>query len=365
MSESERDPVVVTTSTTATLRVPRAMHIAVVGATGVVGREVLSILEERRFPVASLKLFASERSRGEQVTFLERDHSVEVLDDGCFEGVEIAFFAGGSGVSKEWAPKAAAAGAVVIDKSSLFRRDTEVPLLVPEVNEADLDAYEQRRIIATPNCSTIQLVQALKPLHEAFGLKRVICATYQSVSGAGKAGVDELDAQVRALFNMRDDYPTDVFQGRIAFNVLPCIPGSTSFDDDGNTEEEAKMLYETRRILNLPDLKMSVTCARVPVFACHSEAVHMEFENEAAVDKAREVLEQAPGIAVLDDVDQRLYPSCVDGAGEDLTFVGRIRKDPAFDHGLSLWVVSDNLRTGAALNAVRIAEHLAVRHLCA
>ncbi|MCP4501300.1 MAG: aspartate-semialdehyde dehydrogenase [Deltaproteobacteria bacterium] len=340
------------------------MHIAVVGATGVVGKELLSILEERRFPVASLRIFGSERSAGETLTFNEREYVVELLKEECFDEVEIAFFAGGSAVSKEWAAKATAQGAVVIDKSSLFRRDFEVPLVVPEVNIDHLGGYDVKKIIATPNCSTIQLVQTLAPLHEAFGLKRVICATYQAVSGAGKAGVDELDDQVRGLFNMRDDFSLEVFKQRIAFNVLPCIPGDTAFSDEGSTEEEEKMLYETRRILGLPDLKMSVTCARVPVFSCHSEAVHLEFERPCDVEEAREVLRKAPGIAVLDEPEKHLYPTGTDAAGEDFTFVGRVRKDSAFDHGLTLWVVSDNLRTGAALNAVRIAEALAVQHLC-
>ena len=364
MNDKAKDPMVVTTQLESRQVPNRTMHIAVVGATGVVGREVLSILSERRFPLASLKAFASERSAGEKVECCERDFVVEVLEEGCFDGVEIAFFAGGSAISKEWAPKAVAAGAVVIDKSSLFRKDLDVPLVVPEVNEESLDGYAQKHIIATPNCSTIQLVQTLAPLHRAFGLKRVICATYQSVSGAGKAGVDELDAQVRGLFNMNDDFSMDVFKQRIAFNVLPCIPGATSFNDDGSTEEEEKMLFETKRILNLPDLLMSVTCARVPVFSCHAEAVHLEFDKPCTVEEARDVLRAAAGLVVLDEPERNLYPTGTDAAGEDMTFVGRIRKDGAFENGLSLWVVSDNLRTGAALNAVRIAEALATQHLC-
>lgn len=357
------DKVVVTTGAPK-IRPTRPMHVAVVGATGVVGREVLSILSERRFPVASLKPFASERSRGEKVEVLGREQTVEMLEPGCFKGVEVAFFAAGSSTSKEWAPRAAEEGAVVIDKSSLFRTDPDVPLVVPEVNGDALAAYEKRRIIATPNCSTIQLVQALKPLHQAAGLKRVMCSTYQAVSGAGRAGVDELESQVRGLFNMKTDLDQSTFGQRIAFNVIPCIPSTSAYNADGTTEEEQKMIRESRRILGLPDLKISVTCARVPVFNSHSEAVHLEFERPISVEAAREALAKEPGIAIVDDPSQPLYPTATDASGEDMTFVGRIRRDEAFEHGLALWIVSDNLRTGAALNAVRIAELLCAEHLC-
>ena len=358
-----KTPVVVTTGSPR-LRVPRPVHIAIVGATGVVGREVLSILHERRFPIASLKAFASERSKGETVEVLGREQPVQMLEPGCFKGVEVAFFAAGSGTSREWAPRAAEEGAVVIDKSSLFRGDADVPLVVPEVNGDTLEGYTARRIIATPNCSTIQLVQALMPLHKKAGLKRVMVSTYQAVSGAGRAGVDELEAQVRGLFNMKDDFSQSTFGQRIAFNVIPCIPSTAPFLDDGSTEEEKKMINESRRILGIPALKISVTCARVPVFNSHSEAVHLEFERALSPEDARDALAKEPGIAIVDDPSGPLYPTATDASGEDMTFVGRIRRDTAFEHGLALWIVRDNLRTGAALNAVRIAEQLCAEHLC-
>jgi aspartate-semialdehyde dehydrogenase len=343
--------------------VPRPFKVAVVGATGLVGRETISILKERRFPISELKLFASERSAGEHIEFGGEDVPVRILEPQELEGVEIAFFAAGGSVSRAVAPEAAKAGVVCIDKSSTFRMDPDVPLVVPEVNGEALKGWEKKRIIATPNCSTIQLVQALKPLHDLAGLKRVICCTYQAVSGAGREGIDELDHQVRDLFNSRDVRSTEVFGQRIAFNALPCIPGSGAFDDDGYTGEERKMVGETRRILDLPELRVGVTCARVPVFHSHSEAVHVELDKPIDPEIAREALRAAPNVLVVDDPANALYPTAADAAGEDQTLVGRVRVDPSLDNGLAFWVVSDNLRTGAALNAVRIAEHLGADHL--
>ncbi|MFZ9888140.1 MAG: aspartate-semialdehyde dehydrogenase [Myxococcota bacterium] len=343
-------------------KAPRPFHIAIVGASGAVGRETLSILEERRFPVAQLRLFASKRSAGERIAFGDDELVVEDIEAATLDGIEIAFLAAGGGVSKSLAPKLAAQGTVCIDKSSHFRLDPEVPLVVPGVNDAALAGFRAKNLVATPNCSTIQLVQALKPLHDAAGLRRVICATYQAVSGAGKTGIDELETQVRDLFNSRDLRSTEVFGRRIAFNALPCIPRG-GFLPEGATSEERKMIDETRKILGLPDLRVGVTCVRVPVFNAHSEAVHVELANALEAESARELWRKEPHLMVVDDPTRDLYPTPEDASGQDLTLIGRVRTDDAFDHGLAFWVVSDNLRTGAALNAVRIAELLCSEHL--
>lgn len=346
----------------ARIQVTRPFHIAVVGATGAVGRETLSILAERRFPAASIRALASARSVGERVPFGDDELEVEEATAASFQGVELAFFAAGGSVSKALIPAATKAGAVVIDKSSLHRMDPGVPLVVPEVNGGALAAYENQNLIATPNCSTIQLVQVLGPLHRHAGLKRVVVSTYQAVSGAGKAGIDELEHQVRDLFNMRDIRSSDVFGERIAFNALPCIPRGGLLES-GASQEEQKMIDETRKILGLPELRIGVTCVRVPVFNSHSEAVHMEFEKEITAEKAREILAAEPNVLVVDDPSQDLYPTPQQAAGQDHTLVGRVRKDASAENGLALWVVSDNLRTGAALNAVRIAERLCAEYL--
>lgn len=342
--------------------VPRPFHVAIIGATGAVGRETLSILEERRFPVSRLRLLASARSAGERVPFADDELVVEDLDKADLDGIEIAFLAAGGSVSKRIAPLLAEKGAVSIDKSSTFRLDPDVPLVVPEVNGEALAGFAKKRLVATPNCSTIQLVQALKPLHEAAGLVRVICSTYQAVSGAGRAGIDELDHQVRDLFNSRDVRSTECFGQRIAFNVLPCIPNK-GFLDDGSTTEEKKMVDESRKILGLPELKIGVTCARVPVFNGHSEAVHVELKKPLDPEVARELWRNTDNVLVIDDPGNDLYPTAQDATGQDHTLIGRVRQDPALENGLAFWVVSDNLRTGAALNAVRIAETLATEHL--
>jgi aspartate-semialdehyde dehydrogenase len=338
----------------------RPMNVAIVGATGVVGRETLSILHERRFPLASLRAFASSRSAGEA---LELDGGrtvvVEDLEKADFKGIDVVFFAASGGVSKTWAPRAAEAGAVCIDKSSSFRMDKDVPLVVPEVNGDALKDFAKKRIVATPNCSTIQMAQCLAPLERAAGIERVVVCTYQAVSGAGRGGVDELEGQVRALFNFKE-LEESTFDQQIAFNVLPRIPAKDPIPADGTTGEERKMIDETRKILGRPDLRVGVTCVRVPVFNGHSEAIHVELKKPLSAEQARLLFSEEPHLLVVDDAGAGLYPTALDASGEDKTLVGRIRADDSVPdgRGLAFWVVSDNLRTGAALNAVRIAEAL-------
>ncbi len=343
-------------------KLTKPTNVAIIGATGVVGRETLSILEERNFPVGQLRLLASERSAGEKIEFNGEDHTVDILDEQAFQNVEVAFFCAGGGISKQFAPIAAKAGAVCIDKSSFFRMDEDVPLVVPEVNPQDIAGYTQKGIIASPNCSTIPLMQVVKPLHDVVGVNHVVAATYQAVSGAGKSGIEELEKQVRDLFNMRE-LDTSVFQQRIAFNALPMIPATDGMEENGNTNEENKMISESRKILGLPGLKLSITCVRIPVFNGHSEAVHLGLNESISVDRVRELLSAAPGVVVIDNPTEGGYPTPADAAGEDMTLVGRIRLDTGFDNGIALWFSSDNLRTGAALNAVRIAELLCSEHL--
>jgi aspartate-semialdehyde dehydrogenase len=333
--------------------------VAIAGATGAVGREMIKVLEERDFPVAELVPLASERSEGQTLTFRDREVTVKRLKPDSFAGVQIALFSPGATVSREFAPHAARAGAVVIDNSSAFRMDPECPLVVPEVNPNDVQmALRGRRIIANPNCSTIQLVVVMKPLHDAATLKTVIVATYQSVSGAGQKGIDELETQSRAVFNLQD-ITAEKFPHRIAFNLLPEIGKDSG---NGYTEEEMKMVNESRKILGLPNLAVSATCVRVPVFYCHSEAAHLFFERPLPPAEAREILRKAPGVKVLDELNEHIYPMPLLGAGDDATFVGRIRQDLTNPNALALFVVSDNLRKGAATNAVQIAELLAEKH---
>jgi aspartate-semialdehyde dehydrogenase len=338
----------------------RPMHVAIVGATGVVGRETLAILGDRRFPLASLHLFASKNSAGEEIELDDgSSHTVKDLETADFKGIDLVFFAASGGISKTWAPRAAAAGAVCIDKSSSFRMDPDVPLVVPEVNGHALKDFARKRIIATPNCSTIQMVQCLSPLHRERGLKRVVVCTYQAVSGAGRGGVEELERQVRDLFNFKA-VDAITFDQQIAFNALPRIPAKDPIPADGVTGEERKMIDETRKILGVPDLKVGVTCVRVPVFNGHSEAVHVELNAPITADDARALFAAEPNVLVVDDANTGVYPTALDATGEDKTLVGRVRNDESVDdgRGLAFWVVSDNLRTGAALNAVRIAEAL-------
>jgi len=339
--------------------------IVVVGATGSVGREMLNILAERQFPLDDIAAVASSRSVGDKVEFGEtgREIKVQNLEHFDFTGWDIALFAAGSGPAKIYAPKAASQGCVVIDNSSLFRMDHDVPLIVPEVNPEAIDSYKKRMIIANPNCSTAQMVVALKPLHDAAIIKRIVVSTYQSVSGAGKDGMDELFTQSRAIF-VGDEPVNEKFTKRIAFNVIPHIDSFLGPDSgmDGYTKEEWKMTVETRKILD-PDIEVTATCVRVPVFVGHSEAINVEFEMPLSVAKAQSLLREAPGIMLVDKREDGGYVTPVECVGDYATFVSRVRKDPTVEHGLALWCVSDNLRKGAALNAVQIAELLGRRHL--
>jgi aspartate-semialdehyde dehydrogenase len=332
--------------------------VAVVGATGNVGREMLGILAERAFPASEVVALASTNSIGTEVSFGEGTLKVKALEYFDFQGTDIALMSAGSEVSKKWAPKIAAAGALVIDNSSCWRMDRQVPLIVPEVNAQALEGGIPRGIVANPNCSTAGIVVALKPLHDEAKIKRVVVATYQSVSGAGKEAMDELFRQTRAVF-VADPIQSGKFPKQIAFNVIPQIYG---FLDSGYTAEEWKMMVETQKILD-PDIQLTATCVRVPVFIGHSAAVNIEFERPITAQRARAILREAPGVLVVDKREDGGYVTPIDAAGEDATYVSRIRKDPTVEHGLALWVVTDNLRKGAALNAVQIAECLINRHL--
>ena len=330
-------------------------RVAVVGATGNVGREMMQVLAERAFPIDEVAAVASSRSTGTEVEFGDTGRMLKCQNIEHFDwaGWDIALFAAGSGPAKEFAPGAAAAGCVVIDNSSLYRMDPDVPLIVPEVNPEAIHDYKKRNIIANPNCSTAQLVVALKPLHDAATIKRVVVSTYQSVSGAGKAGMDELFQQSRAIF-VGDPLEPEKFTKQIAFNVIPHID---VFLDDGSTKEEWKMVVETKKILD-SRIKLIATCVRVPVFVGHSEAVNIEFERELGADQAMDILREAPGVMLIDKREDGGYITPVEAAGDGATYVSRVREDPTVENGLSLWCVSDNLRKGAALNAVQIAELL-------
>ncbi|OYY72293.1 aspartate-semialdehyde dehydrogenase [Sphingomonas sp. 28-63-12] len=335
-------------------------RIAVVGATGNVGREMLNILAEREFPLADVAAVASSRSQGTKIDFGDSGRMLTVQSLEHFDptGWDMALFAIGSEGSRLHAPRFAAAGCTVIDNASEYRMDPDVPLIVPEVNPQDIDGYRRRNIIANPNCSTAQMVVALKPLHDYATIKRVVVSTYQSVSGAGKAGMDELFEQSRNIF-VGDSAEAHKFTKQIAFNVIPHID---SFLDDGFTKEEWKMVVETKKILD-PKIKVVATCVRVPVFVGHSEAITIEFENEISAKKAQSILREAPGIMLIDKREDGGYVTPVECVGDYATFVSRVREDPTVDNGLVLWCVSDNLRKGAALNAVQIAELLGRRHL--
>ncbi len=329
-------------------------RVAVVGATGAVGAEMLNILAERDFPVDQVVALASKNSVGKEVSFGEKDElKVDALDDFDFEGYDIALFSPGASVSKIHAPRAAQAGCTVIDNTSHFRMDPDVPLIVPEVNREALEGFRERNIIANPNCSTIQMLVALKPLHDTARIKRIVVSTYQSASGAGKAGMDELFDQTKGIYETRQVEPKK-FQKRLAFNLIPQIG---NFLEDGSTQEEWKMVVETKKILD-PEIEVSVTCVRVPVFVGHSEAVNVEFEHELSVEEARDALYEAPGIQLIDKPDELYYATPVDCVGEFDVLVSRVRKDDTVPFGLNMWVVGDNLRKGAALNAVQIAECL-------
>ncbi len=334
-------------------------RVVVAGATGNVGREMVNILAEREFPLDEIAVLASSRSQGDQIEYGDTGRMLKVQNIEHFDpaGWDMALFAIGSEATRVYAPKFAAAGCVVIDNSSLYRMDPDVPLIVPEVNAAAIDGYKARNIIANPNCSTAQMVVALKPLHDAATIKRVV-ATYQSVSGAGKVGMDELFEQSRNIF-VGDPATPNKFTKQIAFNVIPHID---SFLDDGSTKEEWKMVVETKKILD-PKIKITATCVRVPVFVGHSEALNIEFERELSAEDAQNILREAPGIMLIDKREDGGYVTPIESAGDDATFVSRVREDPTVENGLSLWCVADNLRKGAALNAVQIAELLGRRHL--
>ncbi|MFP5431635.1 aspartate-semialdehyde dehydrogenase [Sphingobium sp. ba1] len=335
-------------------------RVVVVGATGNVGREMLTILAEREFPIDEIAAVASSRSQGLTVDFGDSGKTIKCqsIEHFDFTGWDIALFAVGSGPTAQYAPKAAAAGCVVIDNSSLYRMDPDVPLIVPEVNPDAIDGYKKKNIIANPNCSTAQMVVALKPLHDAAKIKRVVVATYQSVSGAGKAGMDELFEQSRNIF-VGDPAEPKKFTKQIAFNVIPHID---VFLDDGSTKEEWKMVAETKKILD-PKIKLTATCVRVPVFVGHSEAINIEFENEISAKEAQDILREAPGIMLVDKREDGGYITPIECVGDFATFISRVREDSTVENGINLWCVSDNLRKGAALNAVQIAELLGRRHL--
>ncbi|MBM4284486.1 MAG: aspartate-semialdehyde dehydrogenase [Deltaproteobacteria bacterium] len=332
----------------------REFTVAVAGATGAVGRQMLQCLEERRFPVRRLIPLASERSLGLTVPFRGKELPVEVLGPDSFQGVDLALFSAGGGASKDYAPHAAAAGAVVIDNSSAWRMDPDVPLVVPEVNPGDIADYQKKGIIANPNCSTIQMVVVLKPIHDAARIKRVVVSTYQAVSGTGQKAVEELSQQVRALFACQS-IEKKVYHHRIAFN---CFPHIDVFLENGYTREEMKMVLETKKIMGDESIEVTATTVRVPVFYGHSEAVNLETERKLTPEEARRILARAPGVKVVDNPAKNEYPMPLDAAGQDLTLVGRIREDFSIKNGLNLWVVADNIRKGAATNAVQIAEIL-------
>ena len=328
--------------------------IAVVGATGNVGREMLNILAERQFPVDEIAALASRKSQGTEVSFGDTTLKTKDLDTFDFTGWDIALFAVGSTATKQYAPKAAAAGCVVIDNSSLYRYDPEIPLIVPEVNPQDVHQYKNKNIIANPNCSTAQMVVALKPLHDRAKIKRVVVSTYQSVSGSGKDAIDELWNQTKGMYVPGQEVEPKVYTKQIAFNVIPHID---VFMDSGDTKEEWKMIAETKKIVD-PAIKVTATCVRVPVFVGHSESINIEFEEFLDEDEARDILRESPGLMVIDKREDGGYVTPIECVGDFATFISRIRQDVTVENGLNLWCVSDNLRKGAALNAVQIAELL-------
>ncbi len=333
-------------------------NVAVVGATGNVGREMLNILHERQFPVAKVTALASKRSTGKQISFGDKTLTVQNLDGFDFTGTDFALFSAGGSISAKYAPIAASQGCIVIDNSSHYRMDPDVPLIVPEVNPEAAAGYTKKNIIANPNCSTAQLVVALKPLHDVAKIKRVVVSTYQSVSGAGNEAMDELFNQTKGMF-VHDDPTPSSFTKQIAFNVIPHID---VFMDDRYTKEEWKMMVETKKIID-SSIKLSATCVRVPVFVGHAESVNIEFENELSADQARDILREAPGVMVVDNPEENGYVTPVECVGDYATFISRIRDDHTIDNGINLWCVSDNLRKGAALNTVQIAELIGREYL--
>ncbi len=348
----------------------RKFNVAVAGATGAVGQMMIKVLEERDFPVNEIRCLASERSEGKELAFKGEKVVVQKLGHDSFDGIDIALFSAGGGRSLEYAPSAASAGAVVIDNSSAWRMDPEVPLVVPEVNPHAVAGYTKKGIIANPNCSTIQMVVALKPLHDYAGIERIVVSTYQAVSGTGQKAIDELEAEVKqwaagagqgkGAKGFAGDYEYSAYPYQIAFN---CLPHIDVFTENGYTKEEMKMVNETRKILEDDSIKVSATTVRVPVFYSHSESVNLKFGKPVSADKARELLGAAPGVKVVDDVSKNIYPMPLDAEGQDLTLVGRIREDISQENGLDLWIVADNIRKGAATNAVQIAELMVEKYL--
>lgn len=337
----------------------RAFNVAVAGATGAVGQTMIRVLEERNFPVKDIRLLASERSVGKKIKFRGEEIPVQKLDHDSFQGVEIALFSAGGDRSLTFAPSAAKAGAVVIDNSSAWRMDPDVPLVVPEVNPHAIADYKNKGIIANPNCSTIQMVVALKPLHAKAHIRRIVVSTYQAVSGTGQKAITELEEQVKA-WAAGKPMEKQVYPHRIAFN---CLPHIDSFLENGYTKEEMKMVNETRKIMEIPNVQVCATTVRVPVFYGHSESVNVEFAGKITPEEAREILANAPGVKVVDDPFNNVYPLAIDAAGQDFTYVGRIRKDLSCENGLVMWIVADNIRKGAATNAVQIAEILGEKYL--
>lgn len=333
-----------------------AVNVAVVGATGAVGEEFIRILESRNFPVQELRLLASKRSSGKKMRFRGADHTVQELTKHSFRGIKIALFSAGASISREYVPYAIESGAVCVDNSSAFRMDDDVPLVVPEVNPQEIARHHG--VIANPNCSTIQMVVALKPIHDVARIKRVVVSTYQAVSGAGLKAIDELQKETASILSGKEGFKRNLFPHQIAFNVLPQIPQSNAFLSNGYTSEEMKMVDETKKIMGDASIRVTATTVRVPVVRCHSESVNVETEKKITAAEVKKLLSKAPGVTVLDDVANQLYPLATHATGKDDVFVGRIREDESLANGINLWIVSDNLRKGAALNAIQIAEML-------
>jgi aspartate-semialdehyde dehydrogenase len=341
------------------MKTDRTFNVAVAGATGAVGNQMISCLEERNFPVKSIKFLASSRSKGRKLSFRGSEIAVEELKETSFKGVDIALFSAGGGTSEKFAPFAANDGCVVVDNSSAWRMDSEVPLVVPEVNPHAVAQFRNKGIIANPNCSTIQMVVPLSPLHKTFGIRRIVVSTYQAVSGTGKKAIDELDFQTRAILNFKS-FENKVYPHTIAFN---CLPHIDMFLENGYTKEEMKMVHETRKILEDHTIGVTATTVRVPVFYGHSESINIETKKKATAQEVRALLERTNGVKVVDDPGNNIYPLAIDAAGQDLTLVGRIREDESIEKGINMWVVADNIRKGAATNAVQIAEILAKEYL--
>lgn len=334
-------------------------NVVVAGATGAVGNEMISILEERNFPVGTLKLLASSRGAGTKLEFKGKEYTVEVMDENSFAGMDIGLFSPGGSVSQKFAPIAGKAGCVVIDNTSAFRMDPDVPLVVPEVNPHAIAGYHKKNIISNPNCSTIQMVVVLKPIHDVARIKRIVVSTYQSVSGTGKRAIQELENQVLAIYNQQE-IKREVYPHQIAFN---CLPHIDVFLENGYTKEEMKMVNETKKIMEDDSIRVTATTVRVPVFYGHSESVNIETEKKITAQEVREILSKAPGVVVVDNPSKAEYPLAIHAAGKDETFVGRIREDESIPNGINLWIVADNIRKGAALNAVQIAELLIQKYL--